>query len=486
MRINKEFFQEYQRPILWLANSFIGKFIFKFEYMGHQLRKGRKIDRITHNSIRYKNTDNSYTEQFFGRNEYALKLAPLVWWLPIELFEEGLNGGKSLLRPAYQLALIALLLKLPKGLPLLGLTTTDFYPDASAESTSVDGHVGRNPSAPGESWSTIRDTADGTNAYDSNTTISCNLRTEYDYDAWDAMARIITLFDTSAIPDTDTISSATMSLYGSSSKANITGVSLALTSSNPTSNTAVVVGDYDTLGTTRYATDISFSSLSTSAYNVWTLNASGILVISKTGVTKLGFRSSNDLDDSEPDPFPDRNTESQLVAYSSDNGSNKPKLSVTYAAAATEFIVTVSETITTTEILARPVNYNKSIAETFSITEALSVLKAVIIDVSESIGITETLNKASAYTKAFSESLSITEALTASQTYLLNLVESISITEALTKVSAFTMSIAESIGITDVLSFIDKFWKELTKHTSSYTGTTKHSSSWTNQDKNTH
>ena len=153
---------------------------------------------------------------------------------------------------------------------------------------------------------------------------------------------------------------------------------------------------------------------------------------------------------------------------------------------ATEFTVTISETITTTEVLARPVNYNKSFAETFSITEALSVLKAVLIDVSESIGITETLTKASAYAKAFSANISITEALTASQKYLLNLVESISITETLTKLTSYIKSKTESFSITDSLSFVDKYWKELTKHTSTYTGTTKNTSSWTNQKKNVH
>ena len=152
----------------------------------------------------------------------------------------------------------------------------------------------------------------------------------------------------------------------------------------------------------------------------------------------------------------------------------------------TEFTVTISETITTTEVLARPVNYNKSFSETFSITEALSVLKAVIIDVSEAIGITETLTKASAYAKAFSESLSITETLAIGKRMFLTLVESISITESLAKLMAYSKSKVESFSVTDTLSFVDKYWKELTKHTSSYSNSSKNTSSWTNQDKNIH
>jgi len=170
---------------------------------------------------------------------------------------------------------------------------------------------------------------------------------------------------------------------------------------------------------------------------------------------------------------------------------------------ATEFTVTISETITTTEVLAKPVNYNKSFAETFSvteilnkltsyaklfsasflITEVLEVCKAVIIDVSETIGLTETLNKASAYAKTFSANLSITETLGVTRSVILSFVESISITESLAKLMAYSRSKVESFSITDTLSFVDKYWKELTKHTSSYTGISKHTSSWTNKNK---
>ena len=147
MILDKQFFQKYQKPILWLANSFIGEFVFKFKQIGNELRKEEKIDKITPNSIRYKNKDNSYTEQFFGRNEYALRLAPLVWWLPIELKS---GEFESILRPVYQLALIALFIKFPRGLPLLGLTTNtqinigDTWKDASEMKINipVEGAVG--------------------------------------------------------------------------------------------------------------------------------------------------------------------------------------------------------------------------------------------------------------------------------------------------------------------------------------------------------
>ena len=172
-----------------------------------------------------------------------------------------------------------------------------------------------------------------------------------------------------------------------------------------------------------------------------------------------------------------------FISFQDGGNSNKGTSIIAEVEVQTEFTITISETITTTEVLARPVNYNKSFAETFSITEVLEVCKAKIIDVSETIGLTETLNKASAYAKTFSETFSITEALTASQKYLLNLVESISITESLAKLMAYSRSKVESFSITDTLSFVDKYWKELTKHTSSYTGISKHTSSWTNKNK---
>ena len=330
MKMDKQFFKKYQKPILWLANSFLGKIVFQFEKMGHELRKGEKIDRITPNSICYKNKDNSYTEQFFGRNEYALKLSPFLWWLSIVAWQ---REKEIVLRPAWQLVLIALFLKLPRGLPLLGLTTTDFYPDATTGNTTISGSVYHHQD--NQTWSTIvggggngstdsegsmfvfRATA-GTN---SNTFVNCN--------------RGIALFDTSVITDDNVILSAVLNLYGNQRINNLNASPvLNIYSSNPAQNNDLTGTDYATLGSTAFCdTGIAYADFDYGGYNTFTLNTPGIAAISKTGITKLGMRDSyHDVGNVAP-PWLTGWKVTSLRINSAYGATDKPKLTVTYEAA---------------------------------------------------------------------------------------------------------------------------------------------------------
>ncbi len=101
----------------------------------------------------------------------------------------------------------------PIVLGKIGNTTSTFYPDADPESTSVDGLVGRANVAV-SSWGDIRD-GDGTYVEDSAVTNRLfDFDSSFTTDKWSKILRGIHLFDTSAIPDTDTIDSATLSFYG--------------------------------------------------------------------------------------------------------------------------------------------------------------------------------------------------------------------------------------------------------------------------------
>lgn len=109
------------------------------------------------------------------------------------------------------------------------------------------------------------------------------------------------LFDTSALPDGATISSAVLSLCstGDGAYLNQDTTSLDIVSSNPAADNNLVTGDFDQVGSTSFG-NITLASWTTSdgTYNDITLNASGIAAISKTGITKLGCRIKKDLDDS--------------------------------------------------------------------------------------------------------------------------------------------------------------------------------------------
>jgi len=95
-----------------------------------------------------------------------------------------------------------------------------------------------------------------------------------------------------------------------------------------------VAADYAlaNFGSTRFVdSDILISGITTGAYNDFTLNASGIANIAKTGISKFGYRHAVDIDNSAPTWG--SGADSYFTASFSDTGSNQPKLDVTFTRA---------------------------------------------------------------------------------------------------------------------------------------------------------
>ena len=179
----------------------------------------------------------------------------------------------------------------------IGNTTSTFYPDANPESTSVDGRTRR--STAGETWANLI-AGDGTSFVDTGTTLYTYLRAAASGNNWDLLDKNHFLFDSSSIPDTDTISSATLSVYGANVQNDAFTLSVNIYSTNPASNVAIVETDHDTVGTTPFATAKAQSTLNNTNYNDFALNASGIAQVSKTGISKFGFAYVNVQENSEP------------------------------------------------------------------------------------------------------------------------------------------------------------------------------------------
>lgn len=210
----------------------------------------------------------------------------------------------------------------------VGLTITTVSPDADPESTTVDGQVRR--SGVNETFATIRAGA-GNAAFPSETSSTAGqLAASTTSNQYGTLSRFVCLFDTSSIPDTDVISSATLSLYGRNVVDGFGGSqAVGIVTSTPASNTNIVTGDYANFGTTRQASDIDLGSWVTSAYNDFPLNATGLASISKTGITKFGARISGDIDNSAPTWGSSENA--QGGTYAKDNGSLFPSLAITHA-----------------------------------------------------------------------------------------------------------------------------------------------------------
>jgi len=152
-------------------------------------------------------------------------------------------------------------------------------------------------------------------------------------ETWKSIRRGIFLFDTSSLDDEITITKATISLYGYGTKVNTLGdpFRLNIYASAPASDTAVVNGDYNSLGTTALSdTAILFSAWDDAGWNDFALNPTGLAAISKTDITKLGTRESvYDATDTEPTWGASKQCKIQAVSADA-GGANIPKLVVEF------------------------------------------------------------------------------------------------------------------------------------------------------------
>jgi hypothetical protein len=225
----------------------------------------------------------------------------------------------------------------------LGFDST-FYPDAGTGATTVDGFVKHAyAGGAGQVWATIKAAA-GTAHDDTGDYLTIDMTSDSGSPNWINLSRIIALFDTSSIEDTDTVGSATLSAYVFSTVIeNQYGAKLNVYSSTPTADNDLANGDFASthFGTTPFSTsvDITAANFPSSAYKSFTLNGDGIAAISKTGITKLAFRES-EFDAGAGTPTYATSKSQQLNFYSADRtGTNEdPKLVVSIV-----YIVTIAD-----------------------------------------------------------------------------------------------------------------------------------------------
>lgn len=218
----------------------------------------------------------------------------------------------------------------------IGATLT-VYPDTDA--AGVDGYVDNANNPPNATWTVIVGAA-GSYSDDSGDWARCTYITSSIVEnRWSQNCRGIHVFPTSGIPDAATISAAVLSLYGiAANKRDDLSIApdVNIYSSAPASNTALVAGDFDSLGTTAFSTAITYAGWAEGAYNDFTLNVAGRATISKTGVSPFGTRNANydvaeELDPGNHAPAWSSANNSHMSTWCSEKGAGfKPKLVVTY------------------------------------------------------------------------------------------------------------------------------------------------------------
>lgn len=212
------------------------------------------------------------------------------------------------------------------------MSTTTVY-------TTTDGRVYYSLAAPWSqaNWDTVHDAAAGTGA--DKIAIGGYASVTFRTSGTGYLQRAFTPFDTSGIPDGDTISAASVYLYGYAGQTvndfteNLYGVESTCASDG------ITTADYSKAGDTNNPTVLTSKAIAdwaTNAYNEMVLNATGLTKISKTGFTKLAWRIQHDTDDTYYNAAGGAKA-SQVVFYTSaETGTSKdPYIVVTHAAGAT-------------------------------------------------------------------------------------------------------------------------------------------------------
>lgn len=196
-----------------------------------------------------------------------------------------------------------------------GNTTSTFYP-AGGDST-IDGYLGEVISTGHPNWNAIHDDTSASEVVESEIQNYINW-----FSSGHRIRRGLTYFDTSGISGSDTINSATYSLYcfekgdtcAPAAQSYLTVVQVQ--GQNITSDTALTNTDFPLVGdavddpTEGVSSRITYTALSASGYNDFTLNATGRGWIARSGeakpsgatngVTYLGLRSGWDVEDQPP------------------------------------------------------------------------------------------------------------------------------------------------------------------------------------------
>jgi len=207
-------------------------------------------------------------------------------------------------------------------------STLTAYPDPDPETTTVDGEV---IILDFSGWASAQAAADGSASDDSSTTMSAISR---DIGFGAGINRAFALFNTASLTAGATISAAVLSLYATTTANDDNDADdwINILQSSPAANTSLSTADFDQCGAvtspTEGATRIDIGSITTSAYNDFTLNATGRGWVNKSGATKLGAREGHDCINSA---IAASASNSVTVATAEAGGtSTDPKLVVTY------------------------------------------------------------------------------------------------------------------------------------------------------------
>lgn len=310
----KSLFRKYARLVTWFARTGIGS-----DYLG-----------VPKDTILM--LPNGYHQGDGRNNRLTLTTraiyAPKLWKALVAV--DRVSGWITDFDEATRLLVwqLGLTRQIPDITRAISFSETTFNPDANVETTSVDGAAWYGTG--GATFTVLRDGSGSGSQDDSANAITPLVDCASLENQYGTMTRGIFLFDTSSLTAGATLSDAIFSTYVTAKASNL-GQSIWMVDSSPNEN--ILIGNYDYEGnytdiTAQSDTKPAVSGISTSAYLDFTCNSTGLGNVSKTSITKYGLKMSADATNTAPTWI--NGVGDSITINFADNGSNEPKLVVTY------------------------------------------------------------------------------------------------------------------------------------------------------------
>ena len=178
-----------------------------------------------------------------------------------------------------------------------------------------------------ENWATMRNAIGNDYTSTTNYLFGGFTQTYTTTPLYAAHWRAFVTWDTSSIPDTATITSAKVTLYGSS-YGSFGAPNASIIDSFPTNPMSGAVQDYSRTTFTRQAADIPYASYTSSGMNNWSIT--NLSYVSKTGYTTYMFDDSLSVDNKSATWGSDKYGGFLYNSIQSSSGNKKPFLTIEY------------------------------------------------------------------------------------------------------------------------------------------------------------
>ena len=317
-----DLFQKYQQPLLRLANNKWGR---KFLDIDKNVPVDQKIHRVTLNSVDWllkRNKNSVIYKSVFGIGK-PLMASVLTAFNALESISMFSKDWKTWIHPIGDYRSL---------LHYCGLTK-EFLPQVMFDDfilSAGDGVAGQTFGGP--SWNTQHDAAGNTNT-DSATTTGTSITSGSD---GHIINRAFLPADTSAasgeVADAIIVLYVTAKTdnYSSNKHVGLVGPTTQVSTSVLQNDDYVDCGSVD--NPNKWSANILIANINTSASNNFQLNATGIAGMNPGGFSLTGIREGHDIEDADPG-FQTPSDVAAVTFNTSENGSNKPKLTLTLAVA---------------------------------------------------------------------------------------------------------------------------------------------------------